>query len=158
MRSAFLLIAAALASACATTSTTTAAQGVVAAPSGDGDVIVGALADASLQKGDCGMILWTLEANSPAAIFKMTADKGAEIVINGKPVKLSVVATAGAAGFGVFEESKLAADGLSASVKVRFGLGFEGGSYVERGLLTVESASGWRTVIPAAGVAGCRAR
>lgn len=158
MRSVILSVAAALAAACSTTSTTTATQGVVAAPSGDGDVIVGALADASLPKGDCGMILWTLEANAPAAIFKMTADKGAEMVVNGKPVKLSVVETAGAAGFGVFEESKLAAEGLSASVKVRFGLGFEGGSYVERGLLTVESASGWRTVIPAAGVAGCRTK
>lgn len=129
-----------------------------AAPGGEDDIVISALADASLPKGECGMILWTLEANQPAAILRLTAGKGAEIVVNGKVVKLAITNSSGAAGFGVYEEQSLAAAGITASVTVTFGLGFDGGSYLERGLVTIESATGWRTVIPAAGVAGCRSK
>ena len=104
------------------------------------------------------MILWTLEANQPAAILRLISGKSADIVINGKPLKFEITASSGATGFGVYEEQSLAAGGITASVKVDFGLGFDGGSYLERGLVTIESATGWRTVIPAAGVAGCRSR
>lgn len=131
-------------------------KSVVAAPTGDGDVIIGAIADSALPKGECGMILWTLESDQPAPILRLVAGKGAEIVLNNKPVKLTLADSAGAIGFGVAEENTLIADGVTAKVRVRFGLGFEGGSYLEQGLLTFESPSGWRTVVPAAGVAGCR--
>jgi hypothetical protein len=39
---------------------------------------------------------------------------------------------------------------------VRFSLGFDGGVYLERGLIVVEALDGWRTVAPSAGLAGCR--
>ena len=154
-RGAFLLIAL-IAAGCSTPASRNAGSAVVAAPSGAGDVVVSALSDASLPKGECGMILWTLEANQPAAILRLIAGKSADIVINGKTLKLAITASSGATGFGVYEEQLLAAEGMTASVKVVFGLGFDGGSYLERGLVTIESATGWRTVIPAAGVAGCR--
>lgn len=129
---------------------------VIGAPSGEGEIIVGALSEAAIPQGECGMILWTLEANQPAPIFRLTAGKGAEIVLNGRQIRLAVSETAGASGFGVYEQQSLSGDGVTGSVRVRFGLGFDGGTYLERGLLTLESPSGWRTVIPAAGVAGCR--
>ena len=153
-----MLLGALALSGCASTAAKNAGNAVVAAPNGAGDVVVGALADASLPKGECGMILWTLEENQPAAILRVTSGKGAEMSVNGAVVKFSITETSGAAGFGVFEDQSLAAEGLTASVKVRFGLGFDGGSYLERGLVTIESASGWRTVIPTAGVAGCRTK
>ncbi len=142
--------------ACSSSGRDGGVRSVTAAPSGDGDAIVGALADASLPKGECGMILWTLEADQPTPILKVIAGKGAEMVVNGKLLKFSVIETGGAAGFGVFEEQKLASEKMTADVRVRFALGFDGGSYLERGLVTIESPGGWRTVIPAAGVAGCR--
>jgi hypothetical protein len=46
---------------------------------------------------------------------------------------------------------------MEVSVDARFSVGFDGGVYLERGLITVEAADGWRTVIPSAGLAGCRA-
>lgn len=152
------LLGALIAAGCASDAANNSRQSVVAAPSGGGDVVIGALVDASLPKGECGMILWTLEENQPAPILRVTSGKGAEMVVNGASVKFALTDTAGAAGFGVFEDQSFSAEGLSASVKVRFGLGFDGGSYLERGLVTLESAAGWRAVVPAAGVAGCRSK
>ena len=141
---------------CASSSSEKVAASVVAAPAGGGDVVVGAIPDASLPKGECGMILWTLEADKPAPVLRLIAGKAAELMLNGKPVRFAIAESTGAIGFGVAEESTLAAEGYTATVKVRFGLGFDGGSYLERGLVTIESPSGWRAVIPAAGIAGCR--
>jgi len=156
MKSWILILAAFALAACASSGGAKPSKSVVAAPSGGGDVIVGAIEDAALPRGECGMILWTLEADQPAPIFRLIAGKNAEIVLNGEPVKLVLAETAGAIGFGVAEENTLVAENITAKVRARFGLGFEGGSYLEQGLLTIESASGWRAVIPAAGVAGCR--
>jgi len=157
-RTLLLAALAAAAAGCASGSADKPSRGIVAAPTGEGEIVVGSIPDPALPKGECGMILWTLQAERPAAVFRLIAGKGGEIMLNGALVKLAVVSSQGASGFGVFEESKLSAGGSTATVSVRFGLGFDGGSYLERGLLTVESASGWRTVIPAAGVAGCRVK
>ncbi|NWG92459.1 MAG: hypothetical protein HXY21_08120, partial [Parvularculaceae bacterium] len=128
-----------------------------AAPSGaGGDLVVGALAESTIPKGECGMVLWTLEADQPTPIFRYPADEAAEIVIGGKLVKFAMTEATGASGYGVAEEQRFVAGGLTATVKVRFGLGFDGGAYLERGLLTIEAENGWRSVIPAAGIAGCR--
>ena len=143
---------------CASQKTDKRSQSITAAPSGDGDLMIGALAQSALPAGSCGMILWTLEADQPTPIYRQIAGQDGEIVLNGKPLSLPVVEKSGASGFGVFEETILAADRVSATVRVRFGLGFEGGVYLERGLLTFESETGWRSVIPAAGIAGCRAK
>jgi hypothetical protein len=104
------------------------------------------------------MILWTLDAERPIPVFRATANKGGEISLDGATRKLELTGTSGAAAFGVFEEQTFAADGISATVKVTFGLGFDGGAYLERGLISIERPDGWRTVVPAAGVAGCRSK
>lgn len=143
------------AAACATAKSPAAPEGAFADAGG---MTLGALEDAALQKGSCGMILWTLEAQRPMPIFRMTAGKAAEIVLNGKKVSLALADVGGASAFGVFEEAGMTGEGVVANVRARFGLGFDGGIYVERGLLTVETADGWRSVVPAAGVAGCRAK
>jgi hypothetical protein len=125
----------------------------------DGSIVLGAIADASLPKGECGMVLWTLEQDRPAPIFRYLSGKTAEVVVNGAPMELMRMETNGASAFGVSERQTFSsADGLEAMVNVRFSLGFDGGSYLERGLVTVTSKDGWRTVAPSAGLAGCRAR
>jgi hypothetical protein len=123
-----------------------------------GGMTLGALQEAAIPKGECGMILWTLESQRPTAIFRMTVGRGGDLVVNGKKVSLALSEIGGASAVGVFEDTSLAGEGLVVSVKARFGLGFDGGAYLEQGLLTVEDADGWRTVVPAAGVAGCRAK
>jgi hypothetical protein len=146
--------------ALAAASCATSAEKSASAKTGDAadGVTIGALEEAALPKGSCGMILWTLEAQQPTPIFRMTAGKAAEIVLNGEKVSLALADVGGASAFGVFEETGMTGEGVVANVRARFGLGFDGGVYVERGLLTVETADGWRSVVPAAGVAGCRAK
>ncbi|MFZ5617123.1 MAG: hypothetical protein ACOZAA_07370 [Pseudomonadota bacterium] len=158
MRRILRMLAVLGAASCASTKNADVSASVVGPASGEGELVVGALADSALPGGECGMILWTLEAAQPTPIFRFIAGKGGEVALNGKLVKLSVVESSGASGFGVFEEQTYIADGLKASVKVRFGLGFEGGSYLEQGILSIESGTGWRSVIPAAGIAGCRGK
>lgn len=119
--------------------------------------ILGGLTDASLPAGACGMVLWTLDAQRPVPVFRFVAGKGGEIVVNGAAVNLTRVTADGASSYGVFEEQGfLADDGLRVEVGVRFSLGFDGGSYLERGLIKVVSSDGWSTVAPSAGLAGCR--
>lgn len=129
------------------------------APSSPGaSATAGALPDAALPKGGCGMILWTLDIERPIPVFRAVSQKGADIVIDGKLRSLQLVTADGGSGFGVFETQTFAGEGLTVSVRVRFGLGFEGGAYLERGLVSIEKSDGWKTVIPAAGIAGCRAK
>jgi hypothetical protein len=121
--------------------------------------ILGGLADASLPAGACGMVLWTLDAQRPVPVFRFVAGRTAELVVNGAAVSLQRVEADGASSYGVFEDQTFLADnGLRVDVGVRFSLGFDGGSYLERGLIKVESVDGWRTVVPSAGLAGCRSK
>lgn len=120
-------------------------------------LLLTALPDSALPKGKCGMILWTLESERPSPVLRYVAGEKAEIAINGAPAALTLEDVSGASGFGVFESQTFTNEaGLSAAVTFRFGLGFDGGSYLERGLISVEADNGWRIVAPAAGIAGCR--
>lgn len=145
--------------ACASTSKSKDANVNTGAPSSPGSsATAGALPDAALPKGECGMILWTLDIERPIPVFRAVSQKGAEIVIDGKLLELQLSGAEGGSGFGVYEIQNFSGDGLTVNVRVKFGLGFEGGSYLERGLVSIEKADGWKTVIPAAGIAGCRAK
>ena len=123
----------------------------------DGSFALTALADAALPPGKCGMILWTLDANEPTRILRYVTGETAQIAVNGLPVTLSLAETSGGSNFGVFERQVFVGGaGFDADVEVNFGLGFDGGTYLERGLISVRSSSGWEIVAPAAGIAGCR--
>lgn len=151
-----ILIAALLLGAC-----TTAAKPQRVAPSGytDGSFVLTSLGESALPAGKCGMILWTLDANAPTRILRYVSGENAVIAVNGAPVTLSLAETAGGSNYGVFERQVFVGGaGYDASVDVEFGLGFDGGAYLERGLITVRSSSGWEIVAPAAGIAGCRSK
>ena len=137
-----------------------AASGAAAAraegPVGDAAAL-SPLSDSAIPKGECGMVLWTLDGDRPAPIFRYVVGKDADLVIDGKPTRLVRSDFTGSGGFGVAERQTFANDaGLSVTVEARFSLGFDGGNYLERGIISVETAGGWKTVVPAAGIAGCR--
>lgn len=103
------------------------------------------------------MILWTLDAAQPTPIMRYIAGEGAVVAINGEEVALALVESEGGGRYGVFETQRFfAPTGYEIDVSVQFGLGFEGGSYLESGLVRVNASSGWRIVAPSAGIAGCR--
>ena len=121
------------------------------------DKALTALADASLPEKSCGMVLWTLDARRPAPVFRFVVGDSGEIHINRQPFMLTRSHFDGQSAFGVFEEQVFVGPGgVKVQVTVRLGLGFDGGSYLERSLIKVEAANGWRIITPAAGIAGCR--
>lgn len=162
MRAAGLLFIAAVSLAgCASKPSADAGANIAQSKDGtsDGSALLGAIADSSLPKGECGMVLWTLEQERPAPIFRYLSGKSAEVTVNGKHLALTRTETKGSSAFGVYEGQTFAgADGLRLAVDVHFSVGFDGGAYLERGLVTVETQDGWRTVAPSAGIAGCRSK
>lgn len=165
MKFAFLAMGiATLVSGCAATQSLTRSNSsvspepVATAPS-DGSFSLTEIDDAALPEGKCGMILWTLDANSPKAVMRYVSGESAQIEIDGNVVDLVLAESRGGGEFGIFEQQTFSsASGYLADVRLNFGLGFDGGIYVERGFIKVSSATGWEVVAPAAGIAGCRAR
>lgn len=118
---------------------------------------LGQIADAALPGKSCGMILWTLEGSQPTAVLRYISGDKAEINVNGQTVYLTRASSDGASGFGVSERQRFeSGDGLSMTVTARFGLGFNGGAYLEQGLIKLANSAGWSLITPAAGIAGCR--
>lgn len=156
MNRAFLLVVAA-AALCGCASVSPAKKAKAAPQPADGAIVLGPLTASNVPAGQCGMILWSLDENRPTPVFRYISGKTAEVVIGGALVELTSAETDGASAFGVFEHQTFSsASGLSVAVDVRFSLGFDGGVYLERGLIVVDSPDGWRTVAPSAGLAGCR--
>ena len=116
-----------------------------------------ALAESGLPERSCGMVLWTLDVDRPTPILRQIAGGAAEAAVNGAPTTFDLVSSGGPSVFGVSEEQVFrSASGWTVTTRVAFGLAFDGGVYLERSLVTIETADGWRTVTPAAGIAGCR--
>lgn len=123
----------------------------------DGSFNLSPLGDGALPPGKCGMVLWTLDANAPTRILKYIAGESATISVNGAPVLLTLAEASGSSNYGVSERQVFVGGaGYDAIVRVSFGMGFDGGTYLERGLITVKSQNGWEIVAPTAGIAGCR--
>lgn len=156
VRRIFLAVSALAAASCAASGNGLSSVPPVSTARGEG-VVLSPLAEAALPKGECGMILWTLDQNRPAPVFRYVAGKTGALSIDGAPVTLTLVETAGEAAYGVFEEQTFVSpEGMTVKVSTQLSLGFDGGTYLERGLISVETADGWRSVTPSAGLAGCR--
>ena len=120
-------------------------------------LLFGEINNAAIPAGKCGMILWTLHDRHPRPVFVYILGEGARAVVNGEVVELPLVEASGVSRYGVAERQNFASEnGFDASVRVAFGLGFDGGQYLERGVITLETADGWRAVTPTAGLVGCR--
>ena len=170
MRNASTIIATALCTvACSTMpfgETTSAADDDVSVASADptlidsldgGERVLTPLASAQIPEDSCGMVLWTLDGQRPTPIFRFVIDEGAAVSLSNAPVALQRVDYSGAGDFGVFEKQSFRSDaGLIVNIEASFGLDFEGGAYLERGLVKLSDSSGWSLVAPAAGIAGCR--
>lgn len=116
-----------------------------------------ALYDSKLPEKSCGMILWTLDAQRPSPVFKYIVGEQANIVVGGVDMQLVRTRATGESVFGIFQNQEFeSVDGVRMEVTSRLGAGFDGGVYLERGLVKVYAPDGWSIVAPAAGIAGCR--
>lgn len=116
-----------------------------------------ALYDSKLPERSCGMILWTLDAQRPSPVFRYIVGEQANIVVGGVDMQLVRTRATGESVFGIFQNQEFeSVDGVRMEVTSRLGSGFDGGVYLERGLVKVYAPDGWSIVAPAAGIAGCR--
>lgn len=115
------------------------------------------LAVSNLPAGKCGMLLWTLDAGKPVMIFRMVVREDAEMIINEVPTRLALASESGNQVFGVARELEYTGQaGMVVRVSVNFGQNFDGGTYLEKGLISLTNSEGWERVNPVAGLAGCR--
>ncbi len=129
----------------------------VVAQTAESGVLLGALANSQIPEGKCGMVLWTLDAKRPQPVVRFVSGGTGDILLNNVPTVMTLIHASGASGFGIYENLEFQNEnGVQIKVSVQFGQGFDGGNYLHRGLITVEEPGGWRSVTPAAGIAGCR--
>ena len=95
----------------------------------------------------------------PCRLCDMFRVETAFIAVDGAPVELILSSTRGGGDFGIFETQTFVSEAeYGAVVDINFGPSFDGGSYLERGVISVKSPNGWEVVAPAAGIAGCRSK
>jgi len=122
-------------------------------------LVLTGLTDSSLPRGKCGMVLWTLDENRPVPVLRYVAENNGEFRLNQIPYELIRVEVGGNSAYGVFPQQVFAAGSdIRVSVNVRFGQGFEGGAYLDGGILKIEKPGQSTLVTPVAGIAGCRAQ
>ncbi len=122
----------------------------------------GALGSYSIPSGRCGMVLWARAGTETVPIFQALDDGNGLMEIDGRRTGLSRQSVRGQARAKmpqIQEFSAHSADGSLITVEAVtvWGTSFPGGSYVERGTLTLTGADGWQRVMPVAGIAGCKA-
>lgn len=128
-------------------------------PIGSGGVVLGTLANATLPTDACGMLIWMLEGATPTPVLRYVSGDAAQVAVAGEILELARIENSGDSKFGVYEKQRFTSGvGLTVDISVEFGTPFEGGAWLQNGLVAIESADGWRSVAPVAGVAGCRAK
>lgn len=120
------------------------------------------LRNKNLEPGQCGMLLWTLNKGEPVMVFRNVDGRRAEMVIDGTPARLDLVEEKGERRYGISTEQTYTMEAETpgetrVKVTASFGTPFEGGVYVEQGVITLRNFFGWERVTPVAGLAGCRA-
>ncbi|NHK29082.1 hypothetical protein FF098_014255 [Parvularcula flava] len=120
------------------------------------------LRNKNLDPGQCGMLLWTLDKGEPVMVFRNVEGRQAEMIIDGSPARLELVEEQGERRYGASTEQSYTLEaGTPGETRVKvsasFGTPFEGGVYVEQGVITLRNFFGWERVTPVAGLAGCRA-
>lgn len=124
---------------------------------GSDTIMLTSLGESNLPHGSCGMVLWTLDANRPVPVLRyVVGDKG-EFHLNRVPHELIRTNVGGNDLFGIFpRQSFVAGNDIKIGVELQFGQGFDGGTYLKRGVIILERPEGPTLVTPVAGIAGCR--
>lgn len=122
----------------------------------------GALGNYSIPAGRCGMVLWAKAGTATVPIFRAFENGEGMMEIDGALTALARSSGSGEARATIPNRQVFRArgsDGQLVTVEANtvWGVNFPGGSYVERGTITLTGADGWSRVLPVAGIAGCKA-
>ncbi|MEM9232630.1 MAG: hypothetical protein AAGA69_00145 [Pseudomonadota bacterium] len=122
----------------------------------------GALGSYSIPSGRCGMVLWARAGTDTVPIFRAFENGEGMMEIDGKLTTLTRSRSSGEARATIPNAQVFQARGeggqlVTVEANTVWGVNFPGGSYVERGTITLTGADGWSRVLPVAGIAGCKA-
>ncbi|MEM6913782.1 MAG: hypothetical protein AAF511_07370 [Pseudomonadota bacterium] len=120
------------------------------------------LANSSIPSGQCGMILWSQMGSRTVPIFRSVGTTTATMTVEEEPIDFVLAGQSGAIRLGMAEAQDFVSGPsrngpVGAKLRFAWGQAFPGGSFVQRGTLTVSGADGWERVMPVAGIAGCKA-
>ncbi|MEO1041010.1 MAG: hypothetical protein AAFX52_01845 [Pseudomonadota bacterium] len=120
------------------------------------------LANSSIPSGQCGMILWSQMGARTVPIFRSVGITKASMTVEQEPIDFILADQSGVIRLGMAEQQDFVSGPsnngpVGAKLRFEWGQAFPGGSYVQRGTLTVSGADGWERVMPVAGIAGCKA-
>lgn len=129
------------------------------ANNGDDAVFLTNLGVSNLPNGKCGMVLWTIDESRPIPVLRYVAGETGVVRFNQQPYELIRLTLDGQGAYGVFQEQSFAAgQDIRISVSIEFGQAFDGGTFLDRGIIRVERPDTATLVTPIAGLAGCRAK
>lgn len=122
----------------------------------------GALAGYGIPSGRCGMVLWARAGKSAVPIFQALDDGKGVMEIDGETsqlmrLRVNGVARAGMPQLQIFQTQLSDGSRVEIEANTVWGEAFPGGSYIERGTISLTGADGWSRVTPVAGIAGCKA-
>lgn len=122
---------------------------------------LGPLDGFGIPSGRCGMMLYGAAGTRSTPVFRSLDDGTATMQIEGSIVQLRLVGRGGDTRVGVpsiqyFSGVLADQSEVHLSVTTAWGKGFQAGSFVDSGTLSVTGADGWSRIMPVAGIAGCR--
>jgi hypothetical protein len=123
-----------------------------------GELRFGALPSQDLQAGHCGLFLWT-GIERPVFLFFGSDDPArATVRLKGRDRQLKRTSVSGERIYGHFERQTFEGQGLTFAVNLTFDAerSLPDGAVVQKGSITVRDKGGTETIIPVAGMVGCK--
>lgn len=148
-----------LAAVALTATTALAAPKTQKAPApNDGGVPFGELAQQQLAPGQCALFLWANTSPARRILMATQNPASARVVMKGKTLDLPLTAWDGEQVMGLYQEQTFSGEGLTVTVRFRAEAprGLVGGVVARDGSVELKDATGWETVVPAAGMIACQ--
>ena len=125
----------------------------------DGGVPFGELAQQKLAPGQCALFLWANTSPARRILMATQNPASARVVMKGRTLDLPLTAWDGEQVMGLYEEQTFTGEGLTLTVRFRGETpnGLIGGVVARDGSVELKDATGWETVVPAAGMIACQA-
>ena len=119
---------------------------------------LGTLPPQPLARGQCGLFLWARRPQRSLVLFINGSEQHARLRLDGALVNARRTAAAGDQVYGLFPEQIFVIEDLT--IRLHFEAerrdGFTDGAVIPRATLSVEDATNWEVIMPAAGLIGCQ--
>lgn len=118
---------------------------------------IGRLPPQTLERGNCGLFLWSKTTPPELVFFHNAAEGGARLKMNGEDILVPKTAQSGVAVYGQNSSQSFKAENFDLELKIAFDESkrIVNGTRVPLGTLKILKADGWTSVLPVAGMIAC---